>query len=283
MTAIPRRLLALPLAALVAAASLIATEPAARACSCAVTAQILAPQQNAANVPVNARLWVKLAARQVAPDTPLTITLTPSTATVGSFSDITLSNSEVLRSYELQGLTAGTQYTATLATQEWDQMTVTFTVAPSTSLDGPEVPLVTSCVEDKEESSLFGGISSCGEWHKVDIRARAPGAAVVLSLRDGDGELDESGISGKVTTANAPGQDAVAQFYMGTAPCGPVTWNTSEGSTNLRVASYDITGKFSGWSASQKVVVGCQGGQAPAGSVLVALLFFGLLASRRRA
>lgn len=235
----------------------------AKACSCVLVTQFVAPLQGAQDVPTNARLWVRVNSFDV---DSMVVSLEPSTVTLGPGRDIVLAGREILRSYSMTGLEAGASYKATIASGGFGQVTVDFRVAAADSVTPPPIPTLTSCEEDKETESLFGGISSCGEWHKVDITARAPQAAVMLALREGDGVLDEVAMTGKVTAA-ANLFDGVQRFYMGNAPCGPVTWNVDEGSTTVRVGSYDITGKFSGWSGANTVVAGCEGGLGASGSL----------------
>jgi len=277
-----KRLSLVALAALASSAMAHALVPSkASACSC-LGSDIVAPRNNE-TVPTNARVWVKLASWQLDNSPDATLIIEPDTATVGDFSDIQLTGGWILRSYAIDGLAPGSNYTASWQAEWGIEMSVQFTVGNSALDAAPAVPTITRCEEDKEEESLFGGISSCGEWHKMDIDISAPGAAVVVALRSGDGELDGVTRTGKVTSAaNFMFEgDSMFRTYLGTAPCGPTTWDIDQGSTSVKVGSFDIAGNWSGWSGNGKVVAGCEGGGTPSTPLGLALALLLVAVTRR--
>lgn len=265
----------------------------ARACSCfdpASSLDLVLPADGAANVPRNTRVF--LGGKQVLVDEagafrdppPLALVDADGHEVPSRASEIVgVASVFVLHPEEL--LEEGRSYTVVVG----DRPLARFTVGDVVDQGAPTPPRVVGVESESELEFLPLGVSdSCGP--SAGARFGLEGVDVLaLAALDEAAALDDDAMAGEVSVvATGPvvsvGRFACEQSWPEARPLA---------SANVRFATYDLAGNFSGWSDARGVILpppGCRCSAAHAarastplaGVALVLVVTSRLLAARRR-
>jgi|GEM_PF-1222122 hypothetical protein len=245
----------------------------AHACSCALGMEgFVAPANGETGVPRNTRLWVGAFVQDV--------TLTgPNNQTVALSRGILRGNNrDVLAVFTPAALLEpSAAYVFNM-----DGQMVSFTTSNASDVEAPAEPVVSPL-----ESSFARDtpspipVSSCGNGgHAYDSFSVQHNGLFTLVEIDTPEQLDESTITGSVgDIASITGGDV----FVGRGIC-LFNWDgADEGeSTNVRFATVDVAGNFSGWTEPSQATIETNGGCAQASSSSLGVLAVLALPLRRR-
>ncbi len=203
-------------------------------CSNAVT---IKPNEDAANVPTNTKVWVDARwgcdepALQDVSAQPVAVTQT----TIGS-------DLRVLQPAE--PLQSGATYTVKCEQSSYD---TSFSVGGGSDETKPVLP--TAMPGDLKESSLG---DSCGDWAYIPMNVSHDGDVLVLDIA-GRTTLSPESLAGNVVDVFMG-----EVWFVGSKPCND-NWSFDDDgeAVGVRFASFDLAGNFSGWSTPRDLSVGC--------------------------
>ncbi len=245
----------------------------AHACSCALGMDgFVAPTNAETGVPRNTRLWASAFVQDA--------TLTgPNNQTVALTRGVLRGNNrDVLAVFTPATLLEpSTSYLFNM-----DGQMVSFTTSNASDVDAPAEPVVTA-----QESSFARDtpspipVSSCGNGgHAYDSFSVQHNGLFTLVEIDTPEQLDEATITGSVgDVASITGGD----IFVGQGVCLGNWDGADEGeSANVRFATVDLAGNFSGWTEQSQATIETKGGCAQASSSSLGLLgVLALLLSRQ--
>ncbi|MCO4770923.1 MAG: hypothetical protein KDA24_12895 [Deltaproteobacteria bacterium] len=166
-----------------------------------------------------------------------------------------------------------------------DTVHSTFTTGEAVDVEAPQIPEETERDSWSNPPTLPDGFSCGGGQasHGVSFGFDMNGSVLVLLDNDGAADVDVELIEGSLPAMSVFGFTSIGNGFA----CGGDNWEGAGlgATTDVRYASFDVAGNFSGWSEDETVKVtprGCSaaGGSSPVG--IFALLGLGGLAAVRR-
>lgn len=260
----------------------------ADACSCIDpkdSISLIAPEDGATEVPVNAKIWVGggRVQREYNEQTgkmeasPIELLDNQDQLVEGTKSTLEAADGVVYLFKPAVSLTAGGTYRV----RAGETVLSTFTAGSDSDTVAPAIPTVLSEDGKSNPESLFGQ-SSCGPSFWVKFELKTEGILNVVD-RDNTSALDTQAPSGTASSI-----EATPSVWLGSSGC-TTNWPdaTSGASAQVRFGTFDIAGNFSGFSAPREAEIpssflgcGCSAGAAPGAALMMGLAM--LMRRRRR-
>ena len=260
------------------------------ACSCMEPGAtfFLQPEDGATGVPVNTLVWVGAGQTRGLfegdPQLPIELLDADEVVLPGTEGRLRSLNDTIDVFTPDLLLEADTTYTVRVG----EQVISTFTTGSDVDEEAPPVPEETEVSTWSRAAEPFG-TTSCGPLpasHGVSITWDMQGDSVLVLLdQDGLAEVDTDGIAGSAPGLAPHGSASLGNGFV----CGGDTWEEARlgATTEVRYASFDLAGNFSGWSEPEEVTVRAGSGCSAAGdttptALLVLIGLLGVVGVRRR-
>ena len=247
-------------ATLLTASALVATAAAsddARACSCSLTPAIGAPvlpPDGAVDVPTNARVFVGGELTHVdetgrVVDVPRPVALRAGDVDVATTTALLTSRAGAVVTVvaPTERLAAGARFDVVVD----GAVVASFTTGADGDDSPPAVPVVERATATSTMNDVpFVASSSCGDGSHAQFTLRSEGVLDLLDNQGGD-EVDTETLAGEATHVGPAGA-----AWIGAGACAG-NWDGARplATTQVRFASIDQAGNFSGWSTPRDVVL----------------------------